>query len=274
MTVHADENGWLRAAGEVLRAKRLQQGITLDDVARATKIGKSQLAAIEDGDLTHLPAIAYVRGFVRVYAGFLGVSTDTLSLVVSPPGQVGHLSVVADAEVDRSGRKLHRRWFTPLLLGGVVVLLVYFYQQQDRPLPLPPVKGPVAAMTDPAKLAILTPATSARRPATASIEAGMESTGQEPAPVPTEGAILKLKVNQDCWLNITIDGALSQQYDLKAGDLIEWKGKQAIELDLGNAGGVEAEFNGKALAPFGAMGKVAHVVLKAETGKDVTITNP
>jgi hypothetical protein len=78
--------------------------------------------------------------------------------------------------------------------------------------------------------------------------------------------VLKLKVNQDCWLSITIDGSVSQQYDLKAGDLIEWKGERFFSLDIGNAGGVEAEFNGKALPPFGEIGKTAHVLLPAEHG--------
>jgi hypothetical protein len=73
-----------------------------------------------------------------------------------------------------------------------------------------------------------------------------------------------LKVNQDCWLHITIDETVSQQYELKAGDLIEWKGERVFALDMGNAGGVEAELNGKPLKPFGAQGKTAHVVLKGE----------
>ena len=98
----------------------------------------------------------------------------------------------------------------------------------------------------------------------------------EPPVVPAAegGAILKLKVNQDCWLNITIDGAVSQQYDLKAGDLIEWKARETIALDLGNAGGVEGVFNGKPLASFGETGKVAHVVLKADGNRDGSVTKP
>jgi hypothetical protein len=73
-----------------------------------------------------------------------------------------------------------------------------------------------------------------------------------------------LKVNQDCWLNITIDNTVSQQYDLKAGDLIEWKGEKVFALDIGNAGGIEGEFNGRPLEPFGEQGKTAHVILKAQ----------
>ena len=58
---------------------------------------------------------------------------------------------------------------------------------------------------------------------------------------------------------------ISQQYDLKAGDLIEWKADKVITLEMGNAGGIEAELNGKPLKPFGEPGKTAHIVLKADT---------
>jgi hypothetical protein len=93
--------------------------------------------------------------------------------------------------------------------------------------------------------------------------------GNNQKPVPgggqhNPGIILRLKVSQDCWLNITIDDTVSQQYDLKAGDLIEWKADRVFALDIGNAGGIEAEFNGKPLKPFGEPGKTAHVILKGE----------
>jgi hypothetical protein len=71
-------------------------------------------------------------------------------------------------------------------------------------------------------------------------------------------------VNQDCWLNVDIDGRLSRQYQLKSGDIIEWKAERLITLDIGNAGGVEGELNGRTLPSFGVSGKSAHVVLRPE----------
>jgi len=102
------------------------------------------------------------------------------------------------------------------------------------------------------------------------VETAMPATDEQPGvkgePRPT-GVVLRLKFNQDSTLNITIDGTVSQHYELKAGDLIEWKAEYSFSLDLGNAGAVEAEFNGKPLKPFGAPGLPVHVVLKAE-GKE------
>jgi hypothetical protein len=75
--------------------------------------------------------------------------------------------------------------------------------------------------------------------------------------------IVRMKVSQNGTLNVTIDGALSQTYDLTAGDAIEWKAEKNIALELSNAGGVEVEINGKALKSLGPAGKPVSIVLDA-----------
>jgi len=71
-------------------------------------------------------------------------------------------------------------------------------------------------------------------------------------------------VTQNGTLAVTIDGATPQSYDLAAGDVIEWKAEKNITLDVSNAGGVEAELNGKPLSSFGPAGKPAYIVLDAD----------
>jgi len=58
-------------AGEKLRGERERIGLTLDEVAKATKIKPSFLLAIEKGEYEKLPLGAYANGFVRNYARFL-----------------------------------------------------------------------------------------------------------------------------------------------------------------------------------------------------------
>lgn len=60
-------------AGERLRAQRLRQGLTLEEVAKATKIRASFLSAIEKGEYRKLPEKTYAHGFVSNYAEFLGL---------------------------------------------------------------------------------------------------------------------------------------------------------------------------------------------------------
>ena len=59
--------------GNVLRAARERQGIELGEVERETRIRERYLAALEAEKFELLPARAYAKGFLRVYADFLGL---------------------------------------------------------------------------------------------------------------------------------------------------------------------------------------------------------
>jgi cytoskeleton protein RodZ len=59
--------------GATLRRARQEKRLTLDQLSRATKISKSNLKALEDGDFERLPAAVYTRGFLRAYAREVGL---------------------------------------------------------------------------------------------------------------------------------------------------------------------------------------------------------
>jgi cytoskeletal protein RodZ len=59
--------------GQRLHKERLQRKLSLEDIAKATKIKPSFLAAIERGEYSKLPSPAYAQGFVRNYASYLGL---------------------------------------------------------------------------------------------------------------------------------------------------------------------------------------------------------
>lgn len=60
--------------GQRLREERQNRGLTLEDIAKATKIRHSFLLAIERGEYKKLPSSAYAQGFVQNYAEYLGMS--------------------------------------------------------------------------------------------------------------------------------------------------------------------------------------------------------
>lgn len=67
--------------GQRLQQERTKKGITIEEVAKATKIRLSFLSAIEKGDYKKLPSMAYAQGFVKNYAEFLGVPTRELMAI-------------------------------------------------------------------------------------------------------------------------------------------------------------------------------------------------
>jgi cytoskeleton protein RodZ len=65
-----------KAFGNYLRAERELRQIPLAEIASATKIPLYALECIEHGDWEQLPADVFVRGFIRSYARYIGMSPE------------------------------------------------------------------------------------------------------------------------------------------------------------------------------------------------------
>src|SRR5687767_14932404 len=68
----------LASFGEELRREREIRGISLKEIADATKISRRFLEAIERNDHKTLPAPVFTRGFVREYARYLGLNSEEM----------------------------------------------------------------------------------------------------------------------------------------------------------------------------------------------------
>jgi hypothetical protein len=64
--------------GPALRKARIARGVSIDQAARDTKIRSEFLDALEDEDFDRLLGDVYVRGCLRSYATYLGLSADTV----------------------------------------------------------------------------------------------------------------------------------------------------------------------------------------------------
>jgi cytoskeletal protein RodZ len=256
--------------GDLLRVTREQRGATIEEAAETTRISKSYLVALEAEAFDKLPSIVYAKGFLRVYATYLGLSVGEVVRMFDAAvnGQSREKPVVAEGH-DMSAKAAHhprKRWLfrsVPLFLA---IMLAGYYLTHDEEG-----KGRLARQTV-AALPVQQMPVHARQSS-----ARTEAPKQQPQPVadlPAEapqarpGLVLRLKANEECWLAVTIDDNVSQTYLLKPGDLIEWMGEKSFSLDVGNAGGIEAEFNGKPLKPLGEKGKPVHLVLKPEDNEE------
>jgi hypothetical protein len=64
--------------GGELRAARRARNLSIDDIARATKIAPVVLRAIEDNAFDHVPPGVFARGFLRAYAREVGLDAESL----------------------------------------------------------------------------------------------------------------------------------------------------------------------------------------------------
>src|SRR6059036_2592171 len=62
--------------GGALREARERRGVSLRQIADATKISVSALEALERNDISRLPGGIFSRGFVRSYAAAIGIDPE------------------------------------------------------------------------------------------------------------------------------------------------------------------------------------------------------
>jgi hypothetical protein len=62
--------------GNSLREARERQGLGYPEIELATKIRSKYIRALEEEDFTAIPGDAYIRGFLRTYADYLGLDGD------------------------------------------------------------------------------------------------------------------------------------------------------------------------------------------------------
>lgn len=68
----------MKITGQILKENRERKGISISEVAIATKINNKTLLAIEAGNVEQLPPKTFLRGFVRAYASYLELDVDSV----------------------------------------------------------------------------------------------------------------------------------------------------------------------------------------------------
>ncbi len=267
--------------GAVLRRCREFHGITLEEASETTKIGISHLRALEDDQIYEFANQAYLKGFLRIYATYLGLNSEDVSRMY------GKLFGVQDEKPDtarvssvpsRRSRGLisFKKMLFPAFLLAAILITANFFKRAPAPLVrlpqpavavAPPVQNnAVQAMQSSVRVRKVEqdiPQPKAERRLEASPNTEMAVTSKRPANV-ARAFILKIKVTQSGTLTATVDGSVPQQYELTAGDIIEWKAEKKVSLELSDAGGVEVELNGKPYKSLGVPGKPIYVELDAD----------
>lgn len=66
------------ALGEQLREARLRRKLSASEVAAATRMKVQTVEALEREDFKRMPAPIYCKGFIKIYAEYIGLNPDTL----------------------------------------------------------------------------------------------------------------------------------------------------------------------------------------------------
>jgi len=235
--------------GAELRKQREIRGVTLKEIADATKISKRYLEALEQDDLAGLPAPVFTRGFVREYARYLGLNAEDMasrySQLVGAQPETSATPLAPTAEKKPEGLpfiKVDRN------IVGFAVLLVVFGA----------VMWWLGGRADQRKHGTKPPPTATSvAPAVAPVvptEPVVSSTAAASSPDKLE---LDVKVIEDTWVILQVDGEPALNQVLRQGETRKLEAENEIRFEVvGNAGGLELTLNGHPVPAMGPRGKV------------------
>lgn len=268
--------------GERLQREREMRGITLEEIAEATKIGTRSLRALEEQDFEKLPGGIFNKGFVRAYSKYLGIDEDqAVADYVTALGDAqatGKLKLpdakaLPDEPETTESEPIRVPW-GPLITVALVVVVGFaaksYYakhgmaklRRQPTPvaqqLPTPtPAPQPIAASQQPTPTApIDTPTPKQPATITPSTQPAAVSHSAQP-PVETKNAdlfVVKVHAKDAAWVEISADGKRVISELLKANSDRVVKAEKEVILVTGNAGGVEVSRNDQPLPALGEAG--------------------
>ena len=79
-----------------------------------------------------------------------------------------------------------------------------------------------------------------------------------PAPAIDE-LVLTGIVNMRTYVKIYVDDKLPKEYIFQPGSRPQWSAREGLDVVVGNAAGIEFDFNGKIVRDLGGLGKVVRV---------------
>ena len=235
--------------GTKMKRAREARGVSLRQIATATKISVAALEALERNDISRLPGGIFSRAFVRSYA--IQVGLDPEDTVRDFLTQFPHDSVTAgsphvpqeDHEAIESDRQSAQ---TALKLVAVAVPLaiVILYLTLSGPR----VRRAAAPVTSRAESGAAPTSTTADSPAPA---AGMPAPAGE-AVVPLSFEILTTAA---VTLEVTIDGTRRESRAFAAGERMEFQAQREMTLRMNDARAVQLTINGQPAVALGAAGE-------------------
>jgi transcriptional regulator with XRE-family HTH domain len=255
----------MNSFGKFLRTTREGKGISLEDVASATRINKKFLEDIEEGTMQNIPA-AYARVFIRAYAEELGLDPQEM-LKLSESAESESIYSFTDQQPSsmniamRDGSVAGEQQFggmpgpgqnkqvkvllvfSLLLLTGLLASLYWLHEQYSVS---PAEETAFQDLVNEWNAKYSKPA----QPSGPLSDAMAESSEKD-------SLVLACVASDSVWLRLTIDGSQAREYRMKPQQRLRWVAKNIFHISVGNTGAVTFTLDGQSLGMVGKKGTSA-----------------
>jgi len=280
-----------------LKRIREEKGITLKEIADATRISLRHMQNLESGHYKDLPGGIYNRAFLRAYCEHLGIDTEQIlrryAAETTPTAEkASKPDISVPQQKSRGG--IHPTFLWSLMLALSVSGLYYsrgwiasvfspyfrepavqaipttLTETETEPQPIP--TQPIQATETPALAFSTESAGSANAIAADAIgpthEAALETAEYLQGSDNLSNIRLKFEVLQKCWISVHSDGHPVAVMLMEPGDKESFGASDRFFLILGNAGGVRLTINGRRAKPLGKSGEVVRVLINEQNIAD------
>jgi cytoskeletal protein RodZ len=253
--------------GALLKEGREKEGLSYEQMAQMTKLRAHTLKALEDEEWHHLPSSVFVKGFIQSYARALGMEeSKLLDLYHRACPQVDAPLSQLIFPPKRSEKGVI---FVLMVLFGAIAVSVYLLMgkpsleptaiQGEKGLPSEILQGSEENAESVLDRVDSTP--ESPEPIWVEKEADKVSLSASVTESPADNELLVLtgRVRLKTYVKIYVDDRAPKEYMFKPGRTPQWNAKEGFYIIVGNAGGIEFDFNGKEYRDLGEDGDVVRL---------------
>ena len=247
--------------GSELRTARLRRQLTIEQVAKLTKIRPSLLQAIERNDFHQLPGALYAKGFLKSYAREVGLKPDEIVAEYVRMTALPAESAPAPAAVRPVGGPAWQ--LSPLLtrwraIAGVFVLawFVASYLAHQR--------ANVATSSNADQVASAASGPPVVDDRSTGTSGGSPSSSPRPMTDQADSIRLEVQITGPCWVAADTDGERVINRLMTAGERETIHARDAITVRVGDPSAFKFRINGQPGRSLGAPGQAVTIRITRE----------
>ncbi len=237
---------------EELKKRRTELGKSIEEISQLTKIKKSYIQAIEEGDWIQLPLEIYTKSYIKIYSELLGLDSKKFiedyenylkNLNASVKRNIFDLKDKSNLREEKQNKtKNYPRWTISVIITVIVfvlILTILYFERREYYIHPSPNPQPINSQIQ----------EEVKQPKKLNNEENHKSNS------------LKIEAFDKVWMRITIDEKEKKEYLLDKGQNINLEALKSFKLHIGNAGGVKVYFNNEDLGKLGETGQVVYLKL-------------
>lgn len=260
--------------GRRLREEREKRGLTIEELARQTRIHARFFEAIERDDAAAFPGGFFYRSFLRQYASLLGLPAEAYRTEIerSLAEEAGRPITVPERHIDvpplptpNRSRREEAIWWA-VRAGGLLLTIAactglyvgWERWKQSQAAPAVSQQAPSPAGPSAAESASASPAPSPAEP-----RAEAAPPAAEPAVAGSPVRVI-VRATELSWVGVWQGRKFLFGDLMRPGEVRGFGGDDVLRVKIGNAGGVRVEWNGREIAPLGPRGQVRTVEFRRD----------